>query len=401
VTNEEFEAWARMIADTYGVDRTDEEISNQRLATRLDRTIAAFDGDTAVGGASIYPRMLTVPGTVIPVAGIASVGVASTHRRRGILTSMARKQLTDLYEHGGEAVAVLRPAEAAIYGRYGYGAASCGNLIRCEKRSMLFRPGTEFGDGAVRLMDRAQARPLIEKVYDRIRATAVGWPDREDGHWNVRLYDEPHSRPGATSLRFAMHQEPDGQTTGYILYRHQSGPEAGIKVEELAALSRTAYAAMWRFLAGVDLAFWIDYEGAVDEPLPYMLTDPRSVRSTVVDRLWVRLVDVQRALAARRYTTPVDLVLDVQDAFCPWNTGRYRLQADGDSASCERTTAPADLQLTSTELGAVYLGGTTLVSLAAAGLVRELRPGALSQASAAFRSGRAPFYPGGWAFPLY
>ncbi|MFC9233785.1 sterol carrier protein domain-containing protein [Streptomyces decoyicus] len=162
-----------------------------------------------------------------------------------------------------------------------------------------------------------------------------------------------------------------------------------------------AYAALWRFLAGIDLVPWIEYEGAVDEPLPHLLTDPRAVRSTQVDRLWVRLVDVGRALAGRRYATPLDLVLDVEDTFCPWNTGRYRLQADGDTVACERTHDPADLQLTSTELGAAFLGGTTLASLAATGRVSELQPGALARATSAFRGEREPFYPGGWAFPAY
>nr|WSY56747.1 sterol carrier protein domain-containing protein [Streptomyces sp. NBC_00886] len=170
---------------------------------------------------------------------------------------------------------------------------------------------------------------------------------------------------------------------------------------ELATVSRQVYAALWRFLAGIDLVSWIDYEGAVDQPLAHLLTDPRAMRSAPVDRLWVRLVDVDRALSARRYAGTLDLVLDVEDAFCPWNTGRYRLAADHDTVACERTHAPADLRLTAAELGAAFLGGTTLASRAAAGLVQELRPGALARATAAFRADREPFYPGGWAFPAY
>jgi hypothetical protein len=95
------------------------------------------------------------------------------------------------------------------------------------------------------------------------------------------------------------------------------------------------------------------------------------------------------------------VVLDVQDSFCPWNTGRFQLQADGDSVSCERTSASPDIRLTSAELGAAFLGGTTLASLAAGGRVAELRPGALTHASTAFRGSREPFYLGGWAFPAY
>lgn len=121
----------------------------------------------------------------------------------------------------------------------------------------------------------------------------------------------------------------------------------------------------------------------------------------MVDRLWVRLVDVDRALAGRRYAAPLDVVLNVEDDFCPWNTGRYRLQAEGNAVTCERTKAPADLRLTAAELGAAFLGGTTLASLAAAGLVEEVRPGALTHATRAFRADREPFYPGGWAFPAY
>lgn len=321
-----------MIADTYGMDRSDEELAYQRAATDLARTVAAFDGTVPVAGASVYPRVLTVPGAAMPVAGIASVGVAPTHRRRGILTSIMRKQLTELHEQELEPIAALRPSEAAIYGRYGFGPATRGNQLRCDRRSMRFRADTDFGDGTVLLLPRAQAQPAIEKVYDEARALSVGWPDRAETHWNVRLFDPPS--PGVTTIRFAVHLGADKEPTGYALYRHTSGVDASgdavgnVRVLELAALSRGAYAALWRFLAGIDLASSIEYEGAVDEPLPHLLSDARAARSTLVDRLWVRLIDVDRALAARRYSAPLDIVLDIEDRFCPWNAGRYRLQAD-------------------------------------------------------------------------
>ncbi|MEV6567924.1 GNAT family N-acetyltransferase [Streptomyces kronopolitis] len=407
VTDAEFAIWARVIADTYGEDRSDEDLARERDSVELDRTLAAFDGDTPVAGAAACTRSLTVPGAVLPVAGVTWVGVAPTHRRRGILTAMMRRQLTELHEGCREPLAVLRPAEAGIYGRYGYGPSSRGAPLRGDKRAMVFRPGTDFGAGRIRLPARAQARPLIEAVYERVRRGAVGWPARTAGLWDVRLHDEPQARDGAGALRYAVHREPDGRATGYALYRLKSerdifGANAGVvQVMELTAVSRTAYAALWRFLAGIDLVPWIAYEAAVDEPLPHLLTDPRAVRSAEVDRLWVRLVDVDRALAGRRYTTALDVVLDVEDRFCPWNTGRYRLQANGEAARCARTSAAPELRLTSAELGAAYLGGTTLTALAAAGLVEELRPGALAHASTAFRGAREPFYPGGWAFPAY
>ncbi|WP_222871471.1 sterol carrier protein domain-containing protein [Nonomuraea sp. PA05] len=134
----------------------------------------------------------------------------------------------------------------------------------------------------------------------------------------------------------------------------------------------------------------------MDEPLKHLPADPRAARTTLIDNLWVRLVDVDRALTARRYSTPLDLVMDVEDTFCPWNAGRYRLRAEGDTVTCERTHDDADLRLSVAELG-----GTTLACLAAAGRVRELRPGAVAAASLAFRGEREPFHPSGWAFPAF
>lgn len=407
VTEDEFRPWARMVADTYGSDLSDEDLARDRAALELDRTIAAFDGRAPVGGAAVHARTLTVPGAVLPVAGVTWVGVAPTHRRRGILTAMMRRQLRDLYETGGEPVAVLRPSEAAIYGRFGYGPATLGNRLLCEKRAMHFRPGTDFGDGVVRLLGRGEAQSLIEKVYDQARLSTVGWPERAAQAWDARLADEPHQRDGGNALRYAVHRDADGPVTGYAIYRIKKARDAAgadrsaVRVLELAAVTRQAHAALWRFLAGIDLVPWIEYEAAVDDVLPHLLTDPRAVHSSPVDRLWVRVVDVARALEGRRYSVPLDVVLDVSDDFCPWNTGRYQLHAGEDSARCEPTQAPADLRLNASELGAVFLGGTTLASLAAAGLVQELRPGALSRATLAFRAEREPFYPGGWAFPAY
>ena len=139
-TEDEFGTWARMVADTYGSDLSDEQLARERAATELPRTIAAFDGPAPVGGAAAHARVLTVPGALLRVAGITWVAVTPTHRRRGILTSLMRRQLTDLHTSGTKPIAALRPSEAAIHGRYGYGPATQGARLRCDKRAVRFRP---------------------------------------------------------------------------------------------------------------------------------------------------------------------------------------------------------------------------------------------------------------------
>ncbi|MET7944999.1 GNAT family N-acetyltransferase [Streptomyces sp. NPDC005302] len=394
----EIDAWARMVTTTYGQDWQEGGLRGAARSLEPDRTIAACDGREIVGGASIYGRVMTVPGAAVPVAGITLVAVLPTHRRRGILTAMMRRQFTDLHESGGEPIAALNAAQATIYGRFGYGVASHVAEIRGDKRFMALRPGTDLGDGMVRLLAREDARPLLEKVYEGARTAAVGWVDRTEKFWDARLADSERARDGGTALRFAVHLEPGGEATGYAVYRSKSDL---VQVVEVASTSRQSYAALWRFLIELDAHTGLAYDGAVDEPFQHMLVDPRAARASVIDNLWVRPVDVARALAARRYATPLDVILEVQDTFCPWNTGRYHLSAEGDNATCERTRARADLRVTSAELGAAYLGGTTLASLAAVGRVEELRPGAAAAASLAFLGDRAPFHPSGWAFPAF
>ena len=168
-----------------------------------------------------------------------------------------------------------------------------------------------------------------------------------------------------------------------------------MQVRELVATTPQARARLWRFLLDLDLMKEVKAFGVgVDEPLLQLLAEPRSARPTLRDNLWVRLVDVPAALGTRSYATPVDVVLEVTDDFCPWNAGLWRLTAGPDGASCTPTSDAPDLALRAADLGAAYLGGTTLAARAAAGHVRELRPGTLAAASTAFGwPGPAPYCP--------
>jgi len=137
----------------------------------------------------------------------------------------------------------------------------------------------------------------------------------------------------------------------------------------------------------------------VDDPLLDLLADSRLGRPRLSDGLWIRLVDVRRALAQRHYARPVDLVIEVTDELRPQNQGRWRLTAATSTApsafsgTCERTTAPADLELPVRALGAAYLGGTRLGALAAAGVITEVTPGAVAALSTAMSWEPAPWCP--------
>lgn len=193
--------------------------------------------------------------------------------------------------------------------------------------------------------------------------------------------------------------ERDGRTTGYVRFRvrptwDDAGPKGSVEVQDLFALDPASRAALMRHLFGIDLTSTVSLGNCpVDDAWQHLVSDIRRCAVRINDGGRVRLVEVGAALEARTYRVPVDVVFDVKDAFCPWNEGRWRLSGDPKGATCERTGDPADLALDVRDLGTVYLGGTRLTELAAAGRVRELRPGALAETTIAFTSDTAPWVP--------
>jgi predicted acetyltransferase len=196
----------------------------------------------------------------------------------------------------------------------------------------------------------------------------------------------------------------DSGARGYALYRTKPDwddgdlPYGRLEVRELLAVDGAAAAALWTDLLTRDLIGVVTARmRPIDDPLLDMLADRRRARAYLSDGLWVRLVDLPAALTSRRYSCPADLVIEVTDELLPANAGRWRLQCPGPdetgTATCERTTAAADILLPVAALGAGYLGGVRLGALGTAGLITECRTGALAVLSAAMYSDPAPWCP--------
>ena len=367
----------------------------ERLARVLpaERVYSAWEGVRAVGGAGAFPFTLTVPGGRVRAAGVTVVGVLPSHRRRGILRSLMRAQL-DACREGGESVACLWATEDTIYGRFGYGIASLSAEIDFPReRSAYYTSFEPFGE--TRLVPLGEAEPLVAPVWERVAAVTPGMFARTSAWWQARALADPDwRRRGGGELQCVV-LESDGKPVAYALYRlnlmFDRGVQTGtIDVIEAMGDSPEATRAIWRYLLDVD---WIARMKAwllpVDHPLLLLVAEPRRLRVSIRDGLWVRLVDVGAALSARSYPAPGYVVIEVLDRFCPWNEGRWRV---GDN-DVKRTDDPPELSCDVTALGSVYLGGFTWAQLARALRVKELRGGALARADALFRTDVAPWCP--------
>jgi predicted acetyltransferase len=390
-------AWFDAVDISFGHRVVEEDLPVVEAYTELDRALAAYAGDRIVGTAGAFTFDLTIPGGRVPAAGVTMVGVHPTHRRRGILTAMMRAQL-DAVRDRGEPLAILWASEGGIYGRFGYGLASFKASIEIERASAGFRR-QHVPQGSFRLLEAEEATAACRPVYDRYLDSRVGGFTRNDGWWHAEFVHDPERwRRGGGPAFFLLH-ETDGVADAYARYRlhpewDERGPKGAIDVQEAIALDPVAERELWAYLFSVDLAAKTRaFNVPVDWGMRFMLTEPRRLGMTVGDAMWLRLVDLPAALERRAYAGTDQLVLEVRDAFCPWNEGRWRLDAAPDGARVTRTEAEPDLVLDAADLGSTYLGGVSLAELALAGCIEECTPGAVARGDALLRTPLAPWCP--------
>ncbi|MGW3649747.1 GNAT family N-acetyltransferase [Streptomyces sp. NPDC000878] len=361
-------------------------------AFEMDRGLLALTADgRPVGTTSTYSFELTLPGeTLVPVPGVTAVGVLPSHRRQGVLSAMMRHQLADLRARG-EFLSVLLASEATIYGRFGYGPATYTAQLTVERRRAALTVPRARGvadalaTGSVEVLRRAECVEILEEVYDRYRRAQPGALSRPHRWWALRAGQPPIS-PAPRYV--AVHRDADGVPDGYASYSIESGT---LTVDETIATDDAVFTALAHFVLGHDLVSQVVFKHVPPEhPLRWQLVDRRAGEvSGDMDWLWVRLLDVPRALTARGWFTDGELVLDVDDPFLGEH-GRYLLTVRDGKADCVPTDREPDLSLDIRDLGSVYLGGTAPSTLVRAGHIEAHHPDAATLADTLFRADRPP-----------
>ncbi|MER5750212.1 GNAT family N-acetyltransferase [Streptomyces sp. NPDC002088] len=364
----------------------------------LARCWGAFDGPRPVGVLRSKPLDLTVPGGgTVAVSGLCSAAVLPSHRRQGLLRALMSAELAAAEERGEPACALIA-AEWPVYGRFGFGAAAEGANVTVDAGSARLRSDLTVPD-TVRLVDPGVFRTEAPAVHERVRARVAGAVSRtaEEWHHCARLALDPADSPPADVL-YALAYDPDDRVTGYAVYAPASRPwtserpDHRIDLLELAGEGPRPEAALWRFLWEHDWVTRVDaWNRPVDEPLPWMLRDARSVRQIMrSDTLWLRILSVPDLLSARRYEASGSLVMRIRDPRGPAE-GTYLLEGGPTDAGCARSPREADVTLPVATLASLYLGGLSAVRAAQAGLLVEERTGAVALLDRMFRTAVAPW----------
>lgn len=370
-----------------------EEWADASLGDAGFHPVAAVVDSKVVGASAMVTFEVTVPGgRTLPMGGVTATGVIATYRRRGLLRQMMQSMFDSALERG-EPLAMLSASEGSIYGRFGFSPATFRarwEIRRSEARLL----SAKQDERSLELVDAATARAEWPAVHLAVRAARVGELSPQPGRWDG-LTDTASGTDGP--LRYLLHRSPDGAVDGIAHFRlpwSRTAEQAGsLIVEAFEATSPAAYRAMWALLLDFDLTQTVIAPGRPrDEPLRWMLANPRALRITrQSDNLWARILDVQKALEGRDYEVPGELTFTIEDdAMCPANVGTWRLAADGPAAQVSRTTEPADLVIDIQALSSLYLGGMSANDLAQAGHLRPLTKDAVGNLARMFRTDPEP-----------
>ncbi|MEU9150215.1 GNAT family N-acetyltransferase [Streptomyces sp. NPDC048417] len=402
ITEPEFGDWHRALATGFLQQPvlTADQLDARRRQFVPGRLLGAFDGPRCVATfRSFAQELTTVGGATVPADAISNVTVTATHRRRGLLTRMMSQDLAAAKERG-DVVATLIAAEYRIYGRYGFGPAATMTewTVEVTRAGLDPRWSRPEDGGRIDLVDADDVRKLGPELHERVRRTQPGAVSRDWLWWRVNT-GEIRFDTDWTEPYYAVYRAPGGEVEGIVSYEsddnwQDSQPHNTAEVNWLLATGPAAERALWHYLCSID---WITRVKSgwrsPDDLLPHYFPDPRAARITrQVDWLWVRILDVVRALEARTYDTAGSLVLEVVDRQ-RLAGGRFRLDASPEGASCTPTTDAPELTLGIAELASVWLGDQSVARLHALGRVQEERVGAAREADALLRASGRPWCP--------
>lgn len=396
IADDEVDLFRTRLARGFGRDLPEDDVDAEErfhATFERDRVLAAFDGDDLVGTVAAFSLDVTVPGgAVLPMGGTTIITVQPTYRRRGVLRAMMESHFQDIADHE-EPLAGLWASEGTIYGRFGFAPATYRHNMTMITTGVEFRTSS---NGVVRFVDKTDAPKVIVDIYSRFQPQVAGVLSRSEGWWTHRVFADVEAwRGGGSEYRYVVHEE-DGSPTGYAMYRQKDkwedfSADGEVSVEELVALTPAAHAGLWSFLAGIDLYPNLSHWNmAIDDPLAEIVTDQRQVRRGVRDAMWVRVMDVSRALEGRTYEIDDSLVIEVLDAD---GSSTHRIEVEEGVANCARTTAEPDVSMDIDVLGHLYLGGGNALTMAGAGRIRG-EIGTVHRLQRLFNTAAAPWCSG-------
>jgi predicted acetyltransferase len=360
-----------------------EPVGRHRHELAVDnlRSLAVFEQRSIVATLSAYVVEISLPGGVHAAAtALVDIGVVPERRGLGLARALVAAFCSRARDRG-ETLAVLNTDVTGLYERFGFGVATTEWSATVPLRRATPLPGSDRR-GQVRLIEVTEAQGMLPEIFASLRQDRVGEVLRTSQWWEEHFADA--TRVGAP-MEFAV-IERDGDVRGYVAFVRASA-QSGLVVVELVVTDDGSSRELLEFVGDLTDGGPIRLRA---QPLDAL--DERAADREASPQLWLRVLDVPRALSLRRYAAASRTVLAMRDELLEANCGRFLLETHADgTASVTPSNDEAAIALDVGVLGRVFLGGSTFSELATSGEIVVGDASALASIDRAFATTRMPF----------
>lgn len=375
-----------------------EGMERELASTQPDWTMCAWVDGRIATTLGAFPFTVRLNGAPVRMAGVTAVGTYPEFRRRGFLRQVMQKSF-ETFREREQYIAILWASMGAIYQRFGYGLASSYVHYEFDPRLAVLQDPRPAA-GSVGLVPKDDAYAIIKQIYIRYAT-----PRNLHIHRAAVLWDANTFRPREKDhpVYVAVYRNADGEPEGHVVYATYEdrsignpGPSQVLEVKDFVYLTQDAWIGLWEYIRSHDLVGRIEMGGIIgeDDPAPLLLLEPRSLKKRVSDGIWMRIVDVEKALPQRPYGDRGELTFRIEgDPMCTWNEGTYLFETDGPTTEVRRTDRSPDLTLPPRTLATLVSGHSSASTLQRAGLLEATDERALRTADRLFATEYRPNCP--------
>ena len=394
ITEKEHQEYLQIVYTVFGMKPVKEYLKRRKHTMESDRCLAAYVDGKIVGANGVLSFTLSIPKGTVKAGGIIDVVVYPTHRRQGIMSKLMKRQLNEILNKN-EPIAFLYSADSGTYGRFGFGLATFQESWEIQRTDTKFRKTlTDYNNAKnIEMVSAKEISNIMPKIYNETWYYRPGMIKRGKPRWDrLKLEMERQDIPGISS--YALFKK-NGNPEGYVNYRldlNTTATNGNLMINEIISTTNEAHLNLLNFCLNIDGVKKITSKSRpLDDPITWILEEPRKLYRNVEDQLHLRILDVPNALISRKYNTDGQITMLIKDNIFESNNTKFILKTFGDIVTCEKTDLPHDITIDIRELGSLYLGGTNWLNLWKSKLIETNSFEKLQLADQMFYSTQSPW----------